>query len=298
MKTYRLKIPRDDLKAILKATDLPPQSNEGAYILAYFRRGDEEFIVYDNTKETPYKAIYRTKVLPSFLKPFIVDYEEDKTAEVKKITVLPQIGSDEVGFGDFFGPLVVVSSYISEENYPRVKNLGVTDSKKLQDEQIIVIANELIKFVPYKRNIVSNDKYNSLISEGYNMNKMKAMLHHNVLSLLATSQNYQGSLYLDAFTSEDKFNEYTAKMKNIPIVQVKSGEENAISIATASVLARYFFLLEIGKLNTLYQTNIPLGAGKKVDEFAQKFLREKGISSLKNITKHNFRNFKDLSEVL
>lgn len=297
MKTYRLKIPRNALQDVLKQNLLPSYNNEGDYILVSFRSDNDEFIIYDNTKEAPYKAIYHALVLPSFLHPFLVETSVEKTEKVQKITVLPQIGSDEVGFGDFFGPLVVVSAYISEDNYKRVTNLGVTDSKKLKDEQIIMIASELIKFIPHKKNIVNNDKYNSLISEGYNMNKMKAMLHHNVLNLLAVSVDYHGPLYLDAFTNNDKFSEYTSKMKKSNIIQVKSGEENAISIATASVLARYFFLLEITKLNNLYQTIIPLGAGPKVDEFAQNFLKEKGTTALKNITKHNFRNFKDLFSV-
>ena len=139
--------------------------------MAYFQRDDEEFIVYDNTKLHLIKQFIARNVYHFFFNLTSVITRKKKAVEHKKITVLPQIGSDEVGFGDFFGPLVVVSAYIDEDNYERVLKLGVTDSKKLKDDQIVLIATELVKFVPYKRNIVNNDKYNSLIREGYNMNK-------------------------------------------------------------------------------------------------------------------------------
>ena len=42
-----------------------------------------------------------------------------------------QIGSDEVGVGDFFGPLIVVSSYIENKDMSFLTNLKIQDSKKI-----------------------------------------------------------------------------------------------------------------------------------------------------------------------
>ena len=50
------------------------------------------------------------------------------------VDINDQIGSDEVGVGDFLGPMIVVATYIKKEDINLLKELGVTDSKKLTDQ--------------------------------------------------------------------------------------------------------------------------------------------------------------------
>ena len=45
------------------------------------------------------------------------------------------VGSDEVGNGSYFGPLVVCAVYASKDQLPALKALGVKDSKMLTDPQ-------------------------------------------------------------------------------------------------------------------------------------------------------------------
>lgn len=296
MPKYRLKITRTNLSKVIAATTIQNFPNSGDYVLFHFRDNDHDFIIYDNTKNEPYKGVFTGPYLPDYLKTYLVEeIKEGSKDEGVKVTTFPQIGSDEVGFGDFFGPLVVVSAYLTKADESYLLNNGITDSKKLDDTRILLLGHDLQTKISHVKNIVSNPKYNELISKGYNMNKMKAMLHHNVLTLLARKTNYTGSLYFDRFTTAPKFHEYIAGMPSAPLVSLAGGESAALSIATASVLARFYFLLEIDKLNKLYHTTLPLGAGAKVDEFAKNFLKEKGPAALKLITKHNFRNFKDLA---
>ena len=49
------------------------------------------------------------------------------------------VGSDEVGTGDYFGPIVVTASYLKKEDIEKLEKLGVHDSKKLTDEKILKI---------------------------------------------------------------------------------------------------------------------------------------------------------------
>ena len=91
------------------------------------------------------------------------------------------LGSDEVGVGDFFGPIVVTATYVSTDKIPLIEELGVKDSKKLTDEKIISIAPTLIKEIPYCTYILNNTDYNKYQKMGYNMNKIKAILHNKVL---------------------------------------------------------------------------------------------------------------------
>ena len=53
------------------------------------------------------------------------------------------IGSDEVGTGDYFGPIVVAATFVAKENIEFLNNLKVTDSKALSDDYIIKIAPEV-----------------------------------------------------------------------------------------------------------------------------------------------------------
>lgn len=297
MLKYRLEIPRDALHSVLSATKIPVFANSGAYILFHFRNDDSELIIYDNSKDKPYNAIFRGSKLPSYLKDFDPEeiVEEPKTVATK-ILDIEQIGSDEVGFGDFFGPLVVVSAYINASIREKIATFAIDDSKKLSDDLILMMGPKLAKIVPHVKNIVLNPKYNEVINSGKNMNEMKVLLHHNVLVKLARRQNYHGNLYIDKFTTKSNYDKITKDLEKAPIVLVPSGESASLAIATASVLARYYFLLEMAKISNLYNEKIPLGAGVIVDEFARKFLIKHGRSNLESITKHNFRNFKDLGE--
>ena len=55
------------------------------------------------------------------------------------------IGSDEVGTGDYFGPIVVTAAYVRKEDISFVESLGIKDSKKLTDEKILDVVPKLIK---------------------------------------------------------------------------------------------------------------------------------------------------------
>ena len=72
--------------------------------------------------------------------------KEKNTANSKNIYHnCSSVGSDEVGTGDYFGPIVVTASYVKLEDVSFLEKLGVTDSKKLTDEKIKKIAPEIAK---------------------------------------------------------------------------------------------------------------------------------------------------------
>lgn len=297
MKNYRLQIDRLDLVKVLDGLRMSSITNNGEYVLAHFKSGSDELIIYDNTKNHPYKAFFKGKSLPKVLLPYVMeDKERQKGDKGQKITSIEQLGSDEVGFGDFFGPLVVVSAYVNEKIRKALINYPIQDSKKLDDNTILMMGDALSKVVPHVKNIVDNPKYNEVFKSGKNMTVMKAMLHHNVLTILARRLKYKGPLLIDQFITLKTYLKYTSEMGEANIILVPKGEENSYAIAVASILARFYFLLEMDKLSKRFKTKIPFGAGKIVDKFAKDFLKKHGRTNLESITKHNFRNFKDLDE--
>lgn len=293
MPTYTIKISRRHVQTFIDLLALPRVETDEQYVSHYFATTSVTVKIFENTKHDYVKALVRG-TLPAATKLYyeVITPKANETVSTK-ITTYPQLGSDEVGFGDFFGPLVVVAAQVRREDLRELETLRITDSKKLSDDYIISIGPLLSAKFMHRVNIVSNEKYNSLISEGYNMNKMKAMLHVNVLRKLSDATNVK-LLLLDRFVSAATFAKYVSSMAPPPLQHISDGERNALSIALASVLARYYFLQEIHKINTRFKTNIPLGAGAHVDTFAQTFLKKHGKSALLTITKHNFRNFTDL----
>ena len=66
------------------------------------------------------------------------DEKKEKKENERKIPLrISSIGSDEVGTGDYFGPIVVTATYVNKDNVDFLLELGVKDSKKMSDTEII-----------------------------------------------------------------------------------------------------------------------------------------------------------------
>lgn len=203
------------------------------------------------------------------------------------------IGSDEVGTGDFFGPVVVCAVYLPENNINLMKQYGVDDSKKITDQKIIEIAPKIEQYVNYKIIMVDNKKYNQLTKKGYNMNKIKAILHNQAIHELLTKQNINPKqIVIDQFCTENKFKEYLTGINlcsNNLTFETKA-ESKYMAVAVASIFARYTFLKEMAKLNKKFDNLIVKGAGSNVDKNARIVVSKYGTDILDEIAKTNFKN--------
>lgn len=214
------------------------------------------------------------------------------------------IGNDEVGTGDFFGPIVVCSSCVNEDNYLKVKRLGVKDSKTItSDEKILSIGEQLISFVPYTVTILDNFKYNEVINRpNMNMNKIKAIMHNNAINkFLVKYPNIEYSdIVLDDFCGKEKYYEYLTNSKNVikDIIFETKAENKYLSVACSSIIARYFFLKEMDKISNNSGYEILKGASNKVDILASQIIKEKGSNYLSQIAKLNFKNYEKAKKLL
>ena len=207
-----------------------------------------------------------------------------------KIYYANTIGYDEVGTGDYFGPIVVTASYVEKENIPFLEELGVKDSKKLTDEKILEIVPKIIKKIPYECIILSNKEYNENYTDDMNMNKVKAILHNKVLSKL--KEKYQADyIVVDQFAQPYVYYNYlkgTNYIQNITFMT--KAEDKCLSVACASLISRYVFLKQFDKLGETIDTFLIKGASDKVDELGVKIVKKYGFDKLKEIAKLNFKN--------
>lgn len=204
------------------------------------------------------------------------------------------IGSDEVGTGDYFGPIIVTATLVDKSTRKLLEDLKIMDSKKMTDDKIRRCAPILMNKLPYVTFTLSNTKYNEMSSKGFNMNKIKAILHNRVLFELSNKGIPYHKIIVDQFTTPRSYFSYL-KQENITdkvtkITFLTKGESKHLSVAAASVISRYLFLQEMDKLSSKYKIDIPKGASPKVDNVAKKILDTYGKNELNKIVKLNFKN--------
>lgn len=213
---------------------------------------------------------------------------------------LSVIGTDEVGTGDYFGPVVVCATYVSNENIQKLRLMGVKDSKMLTDSQIIPLSLKIAEFIPYSIIYLDAEKLNVLSKKEYNLNFVKAYLHNkSIYSILKKYPEVKyDAILIDEFTPREKYLEYLKNTQNVieNITTIKRGEQAHIAIAAASILARAAFLKEMQKLSRTYDMPILKGAGREVDRNAISFVKSFGWKELFKIAKIKFANTERIKE--
>ena len=232
----------------------------------------------------------------------IVTNSEDKSkktlkGEEKKNTSIyhnvNSVGSDEVGTGDYFGPVVVTSTYVTKDDVAYLDELGVMDSKKINDQKILKIAPLIAKRIKYKSLILNNSDYNKFHSKDYNMNKIKAILHNKVLYQMIHEEHPKYDyIIVDEFAKENRYYDY---IKDSPSIQkditfMTKAEDKCLSVACASIISRYLFIQEFDKLSDSLHIPLPKGAGQEVDKIGMEIVEKYGKEKLYEVAKLNFMN--------
>lgn len=279
----------------MKREKTPPyaifQADTGDTIVTLYESGkamfqgissDIEASMWENIKKNKEDITYFTEEIPK---------EKKKEEEITIPIDISSIGSDEVGTGDYYGPIVVTASYVNKDDIPFLTELGVKDSKKLSDEQILKIVPKIIKKIPYKTIKLSNKEYNENYSKNMNMNKIKAILHNKVLTEIAKDKEYD-YIVIDQFEPEKN---YYNHLEEVPkplkgITFITKAEDKCLSVAVSSLISRYIFIKEIDSLGEKYGIFLPKGANYYVEDIGIKLVEKHGPDILKNIAKLNFSN--------
>lgn len=204
------------------------------------------------------------------------------------------IGSDEVGTGDVFGPIVVCSAYVPKELVETLEDIGVKDSKSMTNKRIIELAPQITKLVQHSVLILKPEKYNEMVRRGYNMNKIKAFLHNQAILLTKEKIDQDVPVILDQFCEPRLYFNYLKDEKKIftEISFYTKAESVHVAVAAASIIARYAFLAKIQQLSKYIGFKLALGAGEVVDRQLVRIYKNKGYDALRPITKLNFKNIK------
>lgn len=302
-----LEVHRDTIQKMEDFYEVHADFQNPSYLLFEYKNEDVQVHAYYSKKKPD---IFRVSFLGKNAYEEAKIWDENVLLPLEEEKPLPtigyldthdQMGADEVGTGDFFGPIVVCAAYLEEKDLPYLKELGVTDSKKISDQKIMSIGPLLEKHFTYICLVCSNTKINEQIDQGFNLNKIKAWLHNHAFYRLKKKVGKKVPCYLDEFCSPILFYNYLIDAKNVSfdIIFHTKGETYYPSIALASCIARYEFLLAMKKMEEELQMKIPLGGGEKATEAAYTLLKEKhDVSFLLPYIKKNFSNLKRMQERL
>lgn len=221
-----------------------------------------------------------------------------KEGEKLEEEFLPHFGVDEVGKGDYFGPLVVVGCFVNMDLYKKVKLLGFADSKKFSDKKIEDLYNLVKDYPYYYSSIVYPSEYNRLTKIYKNASLLLAKQHSKVIEEglmdLESKKEVCNYVVIDQFsTSKSRITNELGKLgKKYKFIQFHKGESD-IAVATASIIARGIFIEEWKKMNTKYDFYFPKGASNVIDN-AKLFVSVHGEDELNNVAKTSFKTTKQI----
>jgi len=261
-------------------------------------------LVDKNLPYTEYQLRLENCVITAYTSGKVVF--QGKDAEVyaayllKNRTNKTHAGSDEVGTGDYFGPVCVCACIVKDEDEDWIKQLGIKDSKQLTDLQMLKIAPLLMNQLDYSLLILNNARYNC-VHEKNNLNAIKAKLHNQAyLNLINKGHQLPSMIVVDQFTPEPSYYRYLKNEKHVVkgIHFETKAENKYLAVACASIIARYGFLKAWESLESHYKMTFTKGAGSKVDENAISFVKQYGWDELKNIAKLHFKNTENIKKII
>ena len=230
---------------------------------------------------------------PEILKEARFGYEAVLNPEL----LLPRLGVDESGKGDFFGPLCIAGAYVNESVVNAWKDAGIRDSKNISSDKKIKDLAELIRKTPGCVTAVvpiGNEAYNRLYAKMRSVNTLLAWGHARVIENLMGQRHRMNPpparAISDQFAS-DKATVAKALMslgREIELVQKHRAEED-LAVAAASILARHEFVTRLGALEKRFEMELPRGASAAVDAAAKEFVAKHGAEALPTVSKMHFR---------
>lgn len=221
---------------------------------------------------------------PQILKSFEFTYKNID----ESIDITGRIGIDESGKGDFFGPLCVAGVYAEGQEINKLKEIGVRDSKTINDNMIKKIAQKIRQNCAYHIVKINPAKYNELIVQFGNLNKLLAWGHATAIDQLCTQTGCK-KVIIDQFADERVvLTALKRKGLTLDLTQRHRGEEDLV-VAAASILARCAFVEGLEQMEEQYKQKFPKGASQMTIDAGKAFVRNYGASDLNKVGKLHFK---------
>lgn len=211
--------------------------------------------------------------------------------------LLPRIGSDESGKGDYFGPLVIAAVFVDDRSQEFLEKLGTKDSKLLSDTAVVELAYQIRKHAIAVAVPIGPARYNELYPHMRSVNRILGWGHARAIENILEKQDCNWAV-ADQF-GDERFiaNALLAKGKEIHLKQMPKAEAD-IAVAAASIVAREEFLRRLSELGQSIGVQLPKGASSKVVLAGIAIAKELGFQKLTELAKIHFKTTGEIRAAL
>ena len=132
-----------------------------------------------------------------------------------------------------------------------------------------------------------------------NLNKRKALLHNQAIIKTTAKVDKQVPVILDQFCQPNLYFNYLSE-ETLVYRQINfytKAESVHISVAVASIIARYAFLVRMVQLSKKFKLPLKKGASALVDEQVKELIDRGDLKRLHEVAKMNFKNVTKQLEV-
>jgi ribonuclease HIII len=195
------------------------------------------------------------------------------------------IGTDEVGKGEWYGPLVVACVALQPKQIADMRGLGVRDSKELERSRLMNLAYQLSR-ISFAKDLLTlmPEKYNQLYKEfsfeKKTLNDLLAWAHASVIRrVLAELGERRVKILIDKFDVEKTelrlltTAHVSGRTPNMEIVQTASGDTE-IPVSVASILAKNEFEERVAELERRFGVRLrgtkPTAVSKEILPYVAK----------------------------
>ena len=199
-------------------------------------------------------------------------------------------GVDDAGRGSMIGPMVIAGISIEKKNIPKLRKLGVRDSKKLSPKKRELLYKEIVKLVDDYHVIRipprTIDKY---VFE-HNLNHLEAKKMAEVISNLNPDLSYVDSCDVNAARFGREISDLSKKSK---VKSYHYADSRFVVVSAASIIAKVSRDRSIMRLNNT--TN--LGSGYPSDKKSVNYVK-KVVSSKKSLPTSIRKSWKPVQKIL
>ena len=203
-------------------------------------------------------------------------------------------GIDEAGRGAVLGPMVITGVSIEKADIPKLKSMGVRDSKQLAPKQRDRLAKRIEKvakdIVVLKVSPCRIDDYKK---QGVNLNKVEALKMRTIIECLTPH-----TIYVDGpEVNTEKFARFLGKLVNTDtnIIVENFADQKYPIVSAASIIAKVERDREIEELRKKYGFE---GSGYPGDErtigWMKEYLRKNKKFPERGLVRHSWITAKDL----
>lgn len=248
------------------------------------------------SKKNGHSAVFDQKIAPKTLNTLrrLLNPMDDLTAISpfeREQSYTKWIGCDEGGKGAFTGPLVTAAYFCDRDHAAKLIDIGVLDSKRLEQRTLRKLAATLKKFTGrFSVLELKPETYNRLWEDfrrqNRTLNDLLAWAHGKTVEKLLTKQ--PDAIIVDQFARADLIR--SRMPRNVPEVIVRTKAENNIAVAAASIIAANHYLEALDRLSKEFGVKIRPGAGASADASVKEAVAKHGPEVLGRLVKRHFKN--------